>query len=64
MGVNPTKLDSKQTLLVRNVSSKATGFRLRTGAPFAVSPSEGFLEEGGSVQVRISVVVSASYFAV
>jgi hypothetical protein len=52
MGISPTKLDSRHTLLVRNISSKATGFRLRTGPPFAVSPSEVYLEEGSTVQVR------------
>ncbi|KAF5830389.1 hypothetical protein DUNSADRAFT_14652 [Dunaliella salina] len=54
MGVSPTKINNRQTLLVRNVSSKATGFRLRTAPPFAVTPTEGFLEEGATVQVHLT----------
>lgn len=50
----PTKLECHQTVLVRNVGTKAAGFSLRTHEPFSVSPSDGFLGPGETLQVHLT----------
>lgn len=47
------KMSAKQTILVRNVGNKAAIFSLRTHAPFAVMPAEGFLNQGETLQVQL-----------
>lgn len=56
----PTKLESKQTVLVRNVGTKAAGFSLRTYEPFSVQPSEGFLAPGEMLQMQVSFTPPAA----
>ncbi len=50
----PVKYKSSKTLLVRNVGEVDAKFALRAEAPFSVSPSEGFVPVGASVQVNVS----------
>ncbi len=47
----PTKITSKQSLLVRNVGNRATQFLLTASEHFGVSPAEGSLEPGEFMQV-------------
>lgn len=56
----PTKLEARQTVLVRNVGHKAAAFSLRVEEPFSVSPSQGFLAPGEMLQLQVTFTPPAA----
>ena len=52
-GSAPAWTETKQTVLVRNVGSQASAFSLHAQTPFKVSPSQGFLAPGETLQLQI-----------
>ncbi|KXZ49496.1 hypothetical protein GPECTOR_21g722 [Gonium pectorale] len=52
-GSVPAKVDTRQTVFVRNVGSKAAHFSLTAPAPFSVSPTAGHLAPGETLQCSL-----------
>ncbi|KAG2489301.1 hypothetical protein HYH03_012133 [Edaphochlamys debaryana] len=50
----PAKVDTKQTVFVRNVGSKAAHFSLSAPPPFTVSPTAGHLAPGETLQCSVT----------
>ncbi|NWR24501.1 HYDIN protein, partial [Emberiza fucata] len=50
----PVKVSTQQTLLVRNVSTRAARYQLSTQSPFSVVPATGALGAGDTVQVTVA----------
>ncbi len=55
-GSAPSRTEATQALLVRNVGSRASGFSLRASPPFTVSPSQGYLAPGETLQLLLGLV--------
>ncbi|KAJ3106206.1 hypothetical protein HDU97_006839 [Phlyctochytrium planicorne] len=60
----PVRFDSGRTIFVRNIGNQPAKFVLDSPYPFIASPSSGFLEVKGSMQIDVVFNPEANYFSI